>query len=64
MECHGIPEYVLVGGRVCVDEGQLKVVQGHGNYVPTPTHSEYVYNNEKVYFFCNVYYISNLSQLN
>lgn len=52
MECHGIPEYVLVGGRVCVDEGQLKVVQGHGKYVPTPTHSEFVYNdNEKVYTF-------------
>ncbi|XP_025196218.1 dihydropyrimidinase isoform X1 [Melanaphis sacchari] len=48
MECHGIPEYVLVGGRVCVDEGQLKVVQGHGKFIPTPTHSEFVYNNEKV----------------
>lgn len=46
MECHGIPEYVLVGGRVCVDEGNLKVVQGHGKFIPTPTHSEFVYNNE------------------
>lgn len=48
MECHGIPEYVLVGGRVCVDEGHLKVVQGHGKFIPTPTHSEFVYNNSKV----------------
>lgn len=50
MVCHGVPEYVLVGGRVCVDEGNLKVVQGHGKFIPTPTHSEFVYNNEKVYF--------------
>lgn len=51
MVCHGVPEYVLVGGRVCVDEGNLKVVQGHGKFIPTPVHSEFVYNNEKVHFF-------------
>jgi len=65
MECNGIPEYVLVGGRVCVDEGQLKVVQGHGKYVPTPTHSEFVYNNEKVYTFfsylCLIYCVTSIS---
>lgn len=48
MECHGVPEYVIVGGRVCLDEGNLKVVQGYGKFIPTPTHSEFVYNNEKV----------------
>lgn len=46
MECHGVPEYVLVGGRVCVDEGLLKVVQGHGKFIPTPTHSDAIYNNQ------------------
>lgn len=48
MECHGVPEYVIVGGRVCVDERNLKVVQGHGKFIPTPTYSDFVYNNEKV----------------
>lgn len=48
MECHGVPEYVIVGGRVCVDERNLKVVQGHGKFIPTPTFSNVVYNNEKV----------------
>lgn len=50
MECHGVPEYVLVGGRVCVDEGHLKVVQGLGRYIPMPTNSEFVYSIEKVYY--------------
>lgn len=34
MECHGVPEYVVVSGRVCVDEGALKAVQGFGRFVP------------------------------
>ncbi|XP_050426031.1 dihydropyrimidinase isoform X2 [Adelges cooleyi] len=46
IECHGVPEYVLVGGRVCLDEGHLKVVQGHGKYVSMPTHADFVYANE------------------
>lgn len=53
MECHGVPEYVIVGGRVCVDERNLKVVQGHGKFIPTPTYPDFVYNDEKVdiYFY-------------
>lgn len=51
MSCHGVPEYVLVSGRVCLDEGNLKVVQGHGKFIPTPTHSKFVYNNESVNYF-------------
>lgn len=27
MEVHGVAEYVIVGGRVCVDEEQLRAVQ-------------------------------------
>lgn len=45
MECHGVPEYVIVNGRVCVDEGELKAVQGFGKFVPTPTHSPYLYGS-------------------
>ncbi|XP_049844765.1 dihydropyrimidinase-like isoform X2 [Schistocerca gregaria] len=47
MECHGVPEYVIVNGRVCVDEGDLKAVQGFGKFVPTPVYSEYVYEKVK-----------------
>lgn len=61
MECHGVPEYVLVGGRVCVDEGQLKVVQGHGKFIPTPPFPEFVYNEEKVYFISSMYILSTLT---
>lgn len=46
MECHGVAEYVIVNGRVCVDECDLKAVQGFGKFIPTPVFSEYVY--EKV----------------
>lgn len=45
MVCHGVPEYVIVNGRVCVDEGELKAVQGFGNFVPTPTFSPFVYGS-------------------
>lgn len=43
LECHGVPEYVIVNGRVCVDEGELKAVQGFGHFVPTPPFPPYVY---------------------
>lgn len=44
MECHGVADYVIVNGRVCVDEGELKVVQGHGRFVETPAFAPYVYD--------------------
>lgn len=44
MTCHGVPEYVIVKGRVCVDDGQLRVAQGHGVFVETPVYPPYVYN--------------------
>ncbi|XP_046407330.1 dihydropyrimidinase isoform X2 [Ischnura elegans] len=43
MECHGVPEYVIVNGRVCVDEGDLKAVHGFGRFVPTPVNPPFVY---------------------
>ncbi|XP_063218841.1 dihydropyrimidinase isoform X1 [Bacillus rossius redtenbacheri] len=47
MECHGVPEYVIISGRVCVDEGNLKAVQGFGNFVSMPSHPPFVYEPEK-----------------
>lgn len=46
MECHGVPEYVVVNGRVCVDEEQLKAVEGFGSFVETPVFSPYIYDVE------------------
>lgn len=48
MECHGVPEFVIVNGRVCVDEEQLRAVQGHGKFIETPTFAPYVYDPEKL----------------
>ena len=47
MEVHGIADYVITGGRVVVDDGELKVVQGMGRFVPNPPHSPYVYERIK-----------------
>lgn len=47
MQIHGAPEYVIVNGRVCVDEFELKAVQGHGKFVPTSPWSPYVYEMVK-----------------
>ncbi|KAL8614302.1 hypothetical protein ACOMHN_007640 [Nucella lapillus] len=47
MECHGVPVFVISNGHVVVDEGQLKVVQGLGRFVPTPCNAEAVYGRVK-----------------
>ncbi|XP_021954367.1 dihydropyrimidinase isoform X1 [Folsomia candida] len=44
MTCFGVPEYVICNGRVCVDEGQVKVLQGFGNFVQTPPFAPFVYD--------------------
>lgn len=47
MEVHGIAEWVITGGRVVVEEGQLKMAKGQGKFVPTPPFSPYVYDKVK-----------------
>lgn len=44
MEVTGVPEYVIVNGRVCVDECELKAVHGFGKYVNTEPFCTYVYD--------------------
>jgi dihydropyrimidinase len=44
MTVHGVADYVVTNGRVVVDEGQLKVVQGLGRFIPNPPFSPFVYN--------------------
>lgn len=46
MTCHGVPEFVIVSGRVCVDEDQLRAVEGHGRYVETPAFPPFLYDSE------------------
>lgn len=54
MEVTGVPEYVIVSGRVCVDECELKAVHGFGKYVNTDPFGAYVYDmindKEKVWY--------------
>ena len=47
MTCHGVAEYVICGGRVCVDEGQLKVLQGYGKYISKLPFAPFVYDGIK-----------------
>ena len=44
MEVHGVAEWVLTGGRVVVEEGELKVTRGAGSFVPNLPFSPYVYD--------------------
>lgn len=44
-----MPEYVIVNGRVCVDEGHLKVVEGYGTFVETPIFPPFVYDLENAF---------------
>ncbi|OWR48994.1 dihydropyrimidinase like protein, partial [Danaus plexippus plexippus] len=39
----GGPQYVIVNGRVCLDDGDLRVAEGYGKFLPTPPNSPYVY---------------------
>jgi len=47
MEVHGVADYVITGGRLVVDEGQVKVAKGAGRFVPNPPFSPYVYDRVK-----------------
>ncbi|XP_060807501.1 dihydropyrimidinase isoform X2 [Amyelois transitella] len=42
----GSPQYVVVNGRVCLDDGDLRVVEGFGKFIKTPVNSPYVYGEE------------------
>uniref|UniRef100_A0A0A9WYY3 dihydropyrimidinase n=1 Tax=Lygus hesperus TaxID=30085 RepID=A0A0A9WYY3_LYGHE len=47
MVVHGVPEYVIVNGRVCLEEGDVKPVQGYGNFIPTKVFPSYLYPSEE-----------------
>ncbi|XP_062555402.1 dihydropyrimidinase isoform X3 [Armigeres subalbatus] len=44
MKCHGVPEYVIVHGRVCAENGLLRVAEGQGSFLETPINPPFVYD--------------------
>ncbi|XP_061402678.1 dihydropyrimidinase-like [Musca vetustissima] len=44
MVCHGVPEMVLVRGRVCVEHGTVRVAEGFGRFLNPEVRSPYVYD--------------------
>lgn len=46
MECHGVAETVIVQGKVMVDEGRVRVMQGFGRFIPLSPFATHIF--EKV----------------
>ncbi|KAL9895042.1 collapsin Response Mediator Protein isoform 1-T5 [Glossina fuscipes fuscipes] len=44
MVCHGVPELVLVRGRICVENDSIRVAEGFGRFLNTPVRPPYVYD--------------------
>jgi len=44
MVCHGVAETVLVQGKLMVDEGRVRVMQGFGKFVPLAPNPSFVYD--------------------
>lgn len=49
LKCHGVPEYVIVRGKVAVEDLNLRVAEGHGQYISTPVRPPYVYETNGVH---------------
>lgn len=47
MEVHGVADWVLTGGRIVVEEGQVRVAKGSGRFIPNLPFSPYVYDKVK-----------------
>lgn len=58
MTCFGVAEYVICNGRVCVDEGQVKVLQGFGTFTLQPPNSPFVYDLVKEYEHVKIPFIT------
>lgn len=43
MTINGVPDYVIVNGNVCVDNGNLNITKGFGRYMECPLYPEYFY---------------------
>lgn len=47
MKCHGSPLFVLTGGRVVLEDGELRVSQGAGRFLLTSPYAPHVYDRVK-----------------
>lgn len=43
MECHGVPELVIVSGRVCVENGKIDVEAGSGRFLERKAFNSYIF---------------------
>jgi hypothetical protein len=43
MTVRGVADHVIAGGRVVLDDGELRVSQGAGRFVSTPPYSPHIY---------------------
>lgn len=43
MECHGVPEVVIVNGRVCVENGVVEVEAGFGKFLERKAFNPYIF---------------------
>lgn len=39
----GAPEFVIVKGKVCLEDGNVRVAEGYGQYLELPTHCPLIY---------------------
>ncbi|CAO1401257.1 unnamed protein product [Diamesa serratosioi] len=44
MKCHGVPDFVIVKGRICVEGDMLRVAEGYGQFCETPVNAPYIYD--------------------
>lgn len=40
----GAPEFVIVKGKVCLEDGNVRVAEGYGQFLEIPTHCPLIYN--------------------
>ena len=48
MECHGVPEIVIVKGRICYENEKLNVEKGFGKFVPSKAFNSMIYNEKSL----------------
>uniref|UniRef100_A0A336M9S2 dihydropyrimidinase n=1 Tax=Culicoides sonorensis TaxID=179676 RepID=A0A336M9S2_CULSO len=48
LQCHGVPEYVIVRGKISLEDGNLRVAEGQGQFISTPLKPAFVYETNGV----------------
>jgi hypothetical protein len=45
--CHGVADFVICSGKVMIDDGQIRVMQGFGRFEPLAPFAPHVYDAVK-----------------